>query len=151
MLQMKRTSSSRSSVKPKEDSASELFEAVMAGKISEVKRLVEKGAKVNSQKRDGFTPLMLAAFQGNEKVVEYLIGRGSDVNLRNYIGQSALMIAAKSGRNPIVDLLVLARADVRAVDNENRNAIAWAVSYADFPETVSKLAVIGADYDHQDA
>jgi ankyrin repeat protein len=94
---------------------------------------------------------MLAALHGAAEITEYLIKEKADVNRRNEIGQTALMIAALGGNKPIIEQLVVAGADVRAVDNEKRNAIAWAASRGDFPEVISALVVFGADYDARDA
>lgn len=147
-LHMRRNISKHSSMK--RESSMDLFAAVMSGKLAEVKRLIQAGAKVNDRKKDGITPLMLAIFQGEAKLTEYLIKQGADVNLRNEIGQTALMIAAIGGHKCIIEQLVLAGADVRAVDNEKRNAVAWAACRGDFPEVISMLAVIGADYNGRD-
>jgi ankyrin repeat protein len=134
----------------KEESPSDLFEAVMAGKLAEVKRFVQSGAKIDQRKGDT-TALMFAALQGNAQITEYLIRQGADVNLRNDIGQTTLMIAALGGHKPIIEQLMLAGADVRAVDYDNRNAVAWAASRGDFPDVISLLVVVGADYNARDA
>jgi len=129
---------------------SKLSEAVMSGNLAEITRLVQAGVSVNERKQDGFTPLMLAASRGNMKITEYLIGQGADLNLRNDIGQTALLIAAAGGHKSVIEQLVVAGADVKAVDDSKRNAIAWAASRGDFPEVISALGVLGADYDGRD-
>ena len=122
----------------------------MSGKLAQVKQLVKAGAKIDEQKEDGFTLLMLAASRGDSKLTEYLIKQGADVNLRNEIGQTALMIAALGGHEPIVEQLALSGADVCAVDDNKRNAITWAASRGDFPNVVSRLIVLGTDYNARD-
>lgn len=134
----------------KESCSSDLFEVVMFGKLSDVKQLVQSGTQINKRKKDGFTALMLAISRGDKKITEYLIKQGADVNLRNEIGQTALMIAALGGQEDIVEWLAKAGADVNAVDNDKRNAIAWAASRGDFPGIISMLAVFGTNYNAPD-
>lgn len=133
------------------DAISELCEAVIAGKLAVVKRLLLGGAKIDESDRDGFTPLMLAAAKGDDRLTKYFLGQGANVNLRNNIGQTALMMAAAGGHRDVAEELVLAGADVRATDVEKRNAISWTASRGDFPEVISTLAVLGVDYNAPDA
>src|SRR4030095_9579257 len=51
---------------------SALLRAVNNGDTTEVRRLVEAGADVNSSSNSGVTPLMNAAEMGNKEAVEYL-------------------------------------------------------------------------------
>ena len=134
----------------KKESTHDLFDAVMAGKLADIKRLVQAGVKVNARK-DHFTPLMFAALQGNVKIAEHLIKHGADINARNDIGQTALMIAAVGGHKLIIQQLIVAGADIKAVDNNKRGPIAWAASRGDFSEVISLLGIFGADYNSGDS
>jgi len=141
---MKKKTKLRGSSKMKETKL-ELFEAVMTGTLATVKSLVREGANVNALEQDGFTPLMFAIANGNRAITSYLLENGADVNLRNSIGQTALMLASLGGHKTIVEELLRAGADARAVDKENRNAMAWAASRGDFPEVLSLLFAFGTD------
>jgi ankyrin repeat protein len=131
-------------------SGSGLANAALCGKLSEVKKLVEAGAKLEMGDLDGFTPLMLAIIGGKLKAVAYLIDHGADVNRRNKKGQTALMLAAQDGRKLIVEQLIQAGADVLAVDNEKMNAVSWAACRGDFPEVISMLVTFKAYPDVRD-
>ena len=144
---MQRTSKARGK---KGKAASDLLEAILAGSLDEIKRIVSDGVDLNARADDGFTPLMLAATRGDPSVTEFLIGKGADVNARNKIGQTPLMIAAQGGFKDVAQQLIAAGADVRTRDNEGRNAVVWAATRQDFPEVVSLLAVSGADYNNRD-
>ena len=48
-----------------------------------VKYLIEKGADVNQENKDGVTPLMTACFNGNINIVKYLVENGADINKEN--------------------------------------------------------------------
>ncbi len=134
----------------KKVSISNLKDAVLFGTLADVKRLIRGGARLNSSVEDGFTPLMLAAERGDARIAAHLIAKGADVSRRNDIGQTALMIAAKRGHKKIIEQLVLAGADPRAMDNEKRNAIAWATTQEDLPEVLALLVALGADYNGRD-
>lgn len=61
-----------------------LFLAVKAGKADMVRRLMEKGAKVDTRhSSDGYTPLHVAAFEGRNEIVASLISYGAHVNATN--------------------------------------------------------------------
>jgi len=139
------------SVRGNMNAASELFEAILADDVAWARRVIDKGTDVNDCGPDRFTPLMMAAAKGNPGMIELLILKGGDVTLRNDIGQTALMVAAQAGHKPVVQALIVAGSDLRALDDEQRNAISWSVAKGDFPETVSLLAVSGADYDNTDS
>jgi len=53
-------------------------------------------------------------------------------------------------RNSVRKRYLLAGADVGVVDNDKRNAIAWAASRGNFPAVISTLAVLGANYNARD-
>ena len=54
------------------------------------KILIEKGADVNVQSRDGSTPLHSAAFLGRAEIAELLIQQGADVSPKNHRGETPL-------------------------------------------------------------
>ena len=72
------------------------------------------------------------------------------MNRRNDIGQTALMIASKAGHRKLLEQLAAAGADPHALDEEGRNALAWATLQGDFPDVVSFLIALGLDCNHSD-
>ncbi len=64
------------------------------GHAEVVKILLENGAEVNLQNKNGWSALMMASQYGHaEGLLEY----GADMNLRNKDGLSALMICNQQG------------------------------------------------------
>jgi ankyrin repeat protein len=57
-----------------------LIRATYNGDLNKVKKLVEKGAKVDYNEIFDETPLMNAAVIGNYEIVEYLVTKGANVN-----------------------------------------------------------------------
>jgi len=93
----------------------DLHWAARDGRTSAVKKLLAKGADVNSRSKIGYTPLHDAAFHGHKKVVKILIANGADVHARNYPHKSTpLHLAAFAGRVEIVKVLLEAGADANA-------------------------------------
>ena len=68
----------------------ELINAVKAGEISAVQRMLAAGANVNSCDGDGATLLMLAAQEGDLPMVKALLDGGADVNACDERGWAAL-------------------------------------------------------------
>ena len=48
--------------------------------------LIEKGAKINVQDKEGSTPLHIAAYNNDIEMLKLLIEKGSDINGRDYEG-----------------------------------------------------------------
>jgi ankyrin repeat protein len=57
------------------------------------KLLIEKGADVNAQSKNGTTPLMVAATHNNPPMIGLLIESGADVALKNKQGKTAAEVA----------------------------------------------------------
>ena len=68
--------------------------AVLLDDAKIAKFLIEKGAEVNANSRDGSTPLHSAAFLGRAEIVELLIQKGADANSKNYKGETPLDVSA---------------------------------------------------------
>ena len=84
-----------------------LLTAAFEGNFENVKNLIEKGADVNVEKKDGKTALLLAS--GNSKgfqIVQYLIQNGANINAQTKDGYSPLMWAAYNGNTKIVKELI---------------------------------------------
>ena len=97
----------------------ELVNAVKAGEISAMKRMLAAGANVNSRDTDGSTLLMLAASEGDLPMVKVLIEGGADVNACDERGWAALAKAVyntemKRGFAEVVKALIAAGANIEA-------------------------------------
>ncbi|KAE9356758.1 hypothetical protein PF008_g3454 [Phytophthora fragariae] len=96
-----------------------LIQAVKAGKLSRVKKLVRASKNGNED-----AALVVAAQEGHLEIVHFLVEQCSaDVNATDELGRTALMWAAKNCKVEIVQYLVdRCSADVHAKDNNGRTA-----------------------------
>ena len=113
----------------------ELLLAAEKGDLSEVKRLIESGANVNTKtfkirppgvkgrSTYGRTALLIASREKHKDIVEYLIKNGADVNAKSDRGDTALMFASLVGEKEIVELLINNGADVNAKSNKGFTAL----------------------------
>ena len=71
-----------------------IHEAAANGDISNVKKYLESGVKLNSdydiKKTYGGNPLFSAVFNGHNEIVELLISKGADVNSTDINGETPL-------------------------------------------------------------
>ena len=91
-----------------------LHKAARYGEVSEVKKLLAKGAEVDAKNKDGDTPLDLAAKKGHVDVVIWLLAKGAEVNAKNEYGQTPLHWAAYNGYLNVVKVLYDYSAEVNA-------------------------------------
>ena len=75
------------------------------GNLELTRRLIEKGARINTQNRTGETALMYAAWRGHSKIVQLLLEHRADVTLKNQQGDTALGLAESKGHLEIVQML----------------------------------------------
>ena len=75
------------------------------GNLEITKRLIAKGAVVNTQNRTGETALMYAAWRGHSEIVELLLKNRADATLKNRQGDTALTLAESRGHLAIVQML----------------------------------------------
>lgn len=106
---------------------SELMAAAHLGDVDGMQRIMERGANVNEQSRNGKTALLLASSRGHLKAVYLLIGRGAEVNMGDAAGTTPLISAATNGHDKVVELLLKngAQAEVRDANGNSafRNAV----------------------------
>jgi ankyrin repeat protein len=83
--------------------------AAYQGKQRIVQFLIDRGARVNGDSRDGITyvntPLMMAAIQGHESVARTLLRAGADADVRVAGGYTAAEFAAKYNHGHLAQLL----------------------------------------------
>jgi len=76
--------------------------------IASIRHLVNAGANVNAQCKDGTTPLMLACTNAyySAATLVYLLEHGADVDMKRVCHATALHIAASEGNDAAVELLL---------------------------------------------
>lgn len=97
------------------DVNTDLVRAAEAGKLTDVSRLLSKGADANARDKNGYPALYFAAYKGHKDVVVQLIDKGADVNAKGNTGYTPLHGAAMGGRKEIAELLLEKGADVNAM------------------------------------
>ena len=119
----------------------ELIEAVKSGNTQSVKELIESGADVNQQDKQGWTPLNWAAGRGHLAVVELLLQHGADPLAVGRDLRTPQMIALAAGHAEVVKRLRQAEAEAKggeAQDAERKYCTAYRLGdlrcYADWSE-----------------
>ncbi|KAK2843256.1 hypothetical protein Q7C36_011471 [Tachysurus vachellii] len=79
--------------------------SALSGNTAVASLLVQAGADINVQDKDGKTPLMLAVVNHHEQLVKLLLDSGADRNVKNEFGSSLLEMAKASGKKNIINLL----------------------------------------------
>jgi len=64
--------------------------------LMEPQLLLERGAKVHVQNKEGSTPLHLAVSEGETRIAEPLLDRGANIHVQNNEGQTPLQVASRS-------------------------------------------------------
>jgi hypothetical protein len=123
-----------------------LMQAVRAGDLRTTRKLIAKGANVNSADNDGNTALQLAAARGDEKTTRLLLDAGADVSARRKgpIDYAALHYAAYTGSGSTVRVLLSAGARVNDAAGGGWTALMIAMLYGR-PDVVEALIAGGAD------
>lgn len=123
----------------------ELFDAVDAGDMVEVARLLEMG--VNTDALDGSegTSLGSAALAGHEEIVRLLLDRGAEIDARDGLGYTALHWAVSKGHTEIVRFLLERGADPNLRQNHGWNAIDLALHWEDGVGLLELVLQHGAD------
>jgi len=126
-----------------------LFTAIENGNILDVQTLLDRGANVNIQHKDGYTPLIVAAANGHELIVKMLLDNGADVNLQdNKYGNTPLIVAADYGHESIVKMLLDKDATVDLQDKKGNTPLIAAAVYG-FISIVKMLLDKGANMNLQ--
>lgn len=113
--------------------------ASLAGDITVMHLLLDKGADPNIATFAGTTPLMAAAgvnWMGGQtfteskealmEAVQLCLDKGADVNAKNSMGVTAVIGAANRGSDDILEFLVKKGARLDIKDNEGRTPLVWA-------------------------
>jgi len=94
-----------------EDGRTPLIAATISGQADAVKRLIERGAKVNQHEVGAYTALHWAAYYGRTPVVVALLAAGAAINVTQNSGDTPLALAVMRGHLEAAQLLLEHRAD----------------------------------------
>jgi|GEM_PF-2763549 len=84
-----------------------------------LRTLVQAGADVNAQDKDGWTPLLWSIRNSEIGLIEEVLRQGANPNLVSKSGYSPLMEAVNYGKTDVVQLLLEAKAEVNLKDIES--------------------------------
>ncbi|NXE41342.1 MYPT2 phosphatase, partial [Ptilorrhoa leucosticta] len=92
--------------------------ACSSGDTEEVKRLLGRGARINTTNVDGLTALHQACIDENLDMVKFLVDNGANVNQQDNEGWTPLHAVASCGYLNIAEYLISHGANVAAVNSE---------------------------------
>ncbi|KAM7032835.1 protein phosphatase 1 regulatory subunit 12B isoform 6-T6 [Acridotheres tristis] len=92
--------------------------ACSSGDTEEVKRLLGRGARINTTNVDGLTALHQACIDENLDMVKFLVANGANVNHQDIEGWTPLHAVASCGYLNIAEYLISHGANVAAVNSE---------------------------------
>ena len=93
------------------------------GHVEIVEALIESGAEINRQNRNGYSPLLNAVTEGHHKIAMALVSAGADLELRDSGGYTALLHAAFHGYEQIVRSLLDRGAYIDAQDKNGETPL----------------------------
>lgn len=140
--------------------ATHLHTAAARNKLNIVKRLLEKGAKVNTKDSIDWTPLHEAAIRGRTEIVKVLIEHGAKVDARggrkvgSFVSKGAkqkmtpLHLATRKGHLETIKLLVEKGADINAKDYKKITPLHNAVDQGSY-DVIEFLLTKGAEVNIQ--
>ena len=123
-----------------------LMIAASQGYISEIDRLIQKGADVNAKTDQGATPLVFAVSNNNEASVKTLLKYDPILEEVTVNNETALLIAVKNRNFTITETLLRAGADVNWKDSHGATPLSHA-SINGFLEIADLLLYYDAEID----
>ena len=111
--------------------------------------LLQEGARIDTQDRDGRPALIYAAKSRNTEMISILLEHGADISCKDRHGRDALSYAVQSNDLKIIQILLDRGADISYKDRHGRDALSYAVQSND-PKIVQILLDRGADISYKD-
>ena len=106
---------------PLDDGATPLLAAVNAGRLENIVFLLEQGANINHQNKNGHNALHFAIARGHPHVIDFILRHTDiDINATDKNGLTALHQAAYRGDMELVDRLVEKGANVNVTDHHGK-------------------------------
>ncbi len=102
-----------------------IIRAAEAGKLAQVRQLLEEGADIHTRNYCGWTPLHVAAQEGKTAVVRFLLEEGAHVDMKDDYGRTPLQYAVHTNL-AVVKLLVEYGADVNSKDQDGETPLSSA-------------------------
>lgn len=124
-----------------------LLAAAQAGDLTQVRRLLDGGAPVDSRDSRQRTALLLATRANHVDVARLLIERGADVNAQDDQQDSPFLYAGAEGRLQILRLTLAAGADLASTNRYGGTALIPAAHHGHV-ETVRELLRTDIAVDH---
>ena len=84
-----------------------LWWAANHGHMALAKKLIDKGADVNTPDHHGGTPLTTSASSGHLDMVKFLVAEGANVHAQIYDGRKAFNLAVTNGRKRVAEYLLM--------------------------------------------
>ncbi|ASJ75432.1 ankyrin repeat domain-containing protein [Granulosicoccus antarcticus] len=125
-------------------------QAPQSSLVKLVGNLIEAGANVDGQDREGQTPLAVAIALEQPVVAKYLVDAGANVNMPTVNRSFPVIEATKKGYEHLVMQLIAKGADLNASDTLGRTALLAAVG-RDRHRVVNSLIRAGANIRIRDA
>lgn len=98
-----------------------LSEAVKAGDLVAVKKIIANRSLINERDREGYTALHHAAIKGEKDIAAELLAHGARVDIRGPGGVYPLHFAAAYGHVSVVELLLTHKALATVYDTVNKS------------------------------
>ena len=112
--------------------------------------LIDYGASINIENKEGRTPLYVASSHGHNSFIEFLLTEGADINKKETLkGNSPLHIAIKNRYRKTALILISKGADINSQNSNGEAPLHIAVKNR-FTEVTEDLLDGGADTDIQD-
>ena len=105
---------------------SALMMAALKGHLDWVRRLLDRGARIEGLEPLAWTALHYAATGPEPQTVQLLLARGAKVDAQSPNGSTPLMMAARYGAEPSVDLLLQRGADAKLKNDASFTAADFA-------------------------
>jgi ankyrin repeat protein len=109
-----------------------LILAAEKGYNSEVLRLLNKGADINTSTWEGITPLMYAVQNQDTGTVQILVLNGADMDKKPENGIPVLINAVINNNLHIAEYLIRKGADINISDNNGNTALMYGAAYGHF-------------------